>query len=50
MVFDHQMVVDSDAQVMYLSGGRVVDGDWDAVKLAGLYSFDIRRKKWELCR
>lgn len=50
MVFDHQMTIDSDARVIYLSGGRVVDGDWESVKLAALYSFDLHRKKWEICR
>lgn len=47
-MFDHQMVIDSEAQIIYVSGGRVVDGDWESMKFAGLYSFDIRRNSWKL--
>ena len=50
LVFDHQMIIDAEAQMMYFSGGRVVDGDWESMKLAGLYSLDIRKKKWSLCQ
>lgn len=48
LVFDHQMVIDSDAQMIYMSGGRVSDGDWEAVKYSGLYSYNIRKAKWKL--
>jgi hypothetical protein len=42
------MVMDSDAQVMYVFGGRVVDGDWNSVKYSGLYSYNVRLNKWKL--
>ncbi|EKM54710.1 uncharacterized protein PHACADRAFT_210495 [Phanerochaete carnosa HHB-10118-sp] len=50
LVFDHQMTIDSGAQVIYVSGGRVVDGDWDSLKFSGLYSYDIRKNKWKMCQ
>ncbi|KAF9467401.1 Muskelin N-terminus-domain-containing protein [Collybia nuda] len=48
LVFDHQMVMDSDSQIMYVFGGRVVDGDWNSVKYSGLYSYNVRLNKWKL--
>lgn len=48
LVFDHQMVIDCDSQILYVFGGRVVDGDWDAVRYSGLYSYNIRLSKWKL--
>lgn len=48
LIFDHQMLVDSEAGTIYVSGGRVVDGDWESIKYSGLYSYDIRVKKWRL--
>ncbi len=48
LVFDHQMVIDPTAQVVYVSGGRVIDGDSDPAKYSGLYCYDIREKKWSL--
>ncbi|THH02259.1 hypothetical protein EW026_g555 [Hermanssonia centrifuga] len=48
LVFDHQMVMDAEAQVVYVSGGRVVDGDWKDTKYSGLYSYDVRANKWKM--
>ena len=45
---DPQLVIDSDAQVLYVHGGRVLDGEWDAPKYSGLYSYNIRKSKWKL--
>lgn len=50
VVFDHQMAIDPEAQVIYVSGGRVVDGDWESLKFSGLYSYDIRRNRWKMCQ
>ncbi|KAK0240471.1 Muskelin N-terminus-domain-containing protein [Armillaria nabsnona] len=46
LIFDHQMVMDSDAQILYVFGGRVVDNDV-AVKYSGLYSYNVRLSKWK---
>ena len=48
LISDHQMEIDSDAQVIYVSGGRVVDAEWDALKFSGLYSYNIRTSKWKM--
>ncbi|KAJ3515933.1 hypothetical protein NMY22_g14321 [Coprinellus aureogranulatus] len=48
LVFDHQMVMDSEAQILYVSGGRVVDGNWEQAKYSGLYSYNVRLSKWKL--
>ncbi|KAI0703543.1 Muskelin N-terminus-domain-containing protein [Cerioporus squamosus] len=48
LVSDHQMAIDCDAQVIYVSGGRVVDAEWDALKFSGLYSYNIRTSRWKM--
>lgn len=47
-MYDHQIVLDPDAQVIYVHGGRVVDGDWQTAKYSGLYSYDLRTGKWSM--
>jgi hypothetical protein len=42
------MVMDSEAQIIYVFGGRVVNGDWDTLKFSGLYSYNVRTSKWRL--
>ncbi|TFY55491.1 hypothetical protein EVJ58_g8218 [Rhodofomes roseus] len=48
LIFDHQMVLDCEAQIIYVSGGRVADGDWELTKYSGLYAYDIRTGSWQL--
>lgn len=48
LIFDHQMVMDCDAQTIYVFGGRVVDGDWNSSKYSGLYSYSVRTSKWKM--
>ncbi|KAF9526572.1 Muskelin N-terminus-domain-containing protein [Crepidotus variabilis] len=48
LVFDHQMAIDSDSHILYVFGGRVVDGNWDVFKYSGLYSYNISTSKWKL--
>jgi hypothetical protein len=47
LIFDHQMVMDSDAQILYISGGRIVDGESNSVKYSGLYSYNVATSKWK---
>ncbi|TFK67379.1 galactose oxidase [Pluteus cervinus] len=47
LMFDHQMVMDSEEQVLYVFGGRVLDGDRENVKYSGLYSYSVRTSKWK---
>ncbi|CAK5281255.1 unnamed protein product [Mycena citricolor] len=46
LVYDHQMVIDCESQIIYAYGGRVLDGEWTNPKFAGLYSYNIRQSKW----
>ena len=46
LVYDHQLELDSEAQIIYVHGGRVIDGTWMANKYSGMYSYDIRAGKW----
>lgn len=48
LIFDHQMVVDSERQILYVYGGRVLDGDWDTYKYAGLYAYSIKTGRWKI--
>ncbi|THH12462.1 hypothetical protein EW146_g7673 [Bondarzewia mesenterica] len=50
LIFDHQMVIDSEAQFLYVCGGRVSDGRSGSAtyKYSGLYSYDIANNKWLL--
>ncbi|KAI0645772.1 Muskelin N-terminus-domain-containing protein [Trametes meyenii] len=48
LVSDHQMEIDSEAQIIYVSGGRVTGTEWDALKFSGMYSYDIRTSKWKM--
>ncbi|KAJ3555993.1 hypothetical protein NP233_g12079 [Leucocoprinus birnbaumii] len=48
LVFDHQMVVDSERQILYVYGGRVLDGDLEKSKYAGLYAYNIKTGRWKL--
>ena len=47
-MFDHQMAIDSEAQMIYISGGRVHEGEWEVLKFSGLYSYNIRTSKWKM--
>lgn len=46
LVYDHQMILDSASQAVYVHGGRVVDGEWNVPKYASLYRYDLRTGKW----
>ncbi|KXN90804.1 Muskelin [Leucoagaricus sp. SymC.cos] len=48
LIFDHQMVVDGEKQILYVHGGRVLDGDWDSYKYAGLYAYSLKSGRWKL--
>lgn len=49
LIFDHQMVMDSDAQILYVFGGKVVEeerGSIGNVKYSGFYSYNVRMSRW----
>ncbi|KAJ7723519.1 Muskelin N-terminus-domain-containing protein [Mycena metata] len=47
LIYDHQIAIDSEAQILYVYGGRVIDGDASSPKYAGLYCYNIRLTKWQ---
>ncbi|KAH9942390.1 Muskelin N-terminus-domain-containing protein [Epithele typhae] len=47
LVYDHQMCIDSEKQIIYVSGGRVV-GEHEALRFSGIYSYDIRASRWKM--
>ncbi|KAF8199760.1 Muskelin N-terminus-domain-containing protein [Mycena galopus ATCC 62051] len=48
LVYDHQMVMDCETETLYIYGGRVIDGDWVNAKYAGLYSYNVQLRQWQL--
>ncbi|KZV66904.1 hypothetical protein PENSPDRAFT_74325 [Peniophora sp. CONT] len=48
LLFDHQMVMDSAAQTLYVCGGRVHEGHSSPAKYSGLYSYEVASQKWTL--
>ncbi|KAJ3773011.1 Muskelin N-terminus-domain-containing protein [Lentinula raphanica] len=44
-IFDHQMIMDSEAQMLYVFGGRAAEKEYE---YSGLYSYDVQRKNWNL--
>ncbi|KAJ3217804.1 Muskelin 1, intracellular mediator containing kelch motif [Dinochytrium kinnereticum] len=51
LIYDHQMVVDSDAQVMYVFGGRLVGPDPNQTPLySGLFAYCIATNRWRLIK
>ena len=48
LIFDHQMAMDSAAQVLYVCGGRVNDNRAGESRYCGLYSYDVATNKWRL--
>ncbi|KAJ3288309.1 Muskelin 1, intracellular mediator containing kelch motif [Rhizoclosmatium sp. JEL0117] len=50
LIYDHQMIVDSDTQTMYIFGGRTIGPDANQVSYSGLYSYKIPTNQWTLLR
>lgn len=48
LIFDHQMAIDCEAQVIYISGGREGNDEWINAECSGLYSYDIRGNTWKV--
>ncbi|KAJ3512938.1 hypothetical protein NLJ89_g3235 [Agrocybe chaxingu] len=50
LISDHQMALDTENQIIYVFGGRVLDGHLatTAPKYSGLYSYHINTSKWNL--
>ena len=50
LIYDHQMVVDSDRQMLYVFGGRTIGPDPSQTIYSGLYSYSVIANKWTLIR
>ncbi|KAL7749767.1 hypothetical protein RI367_004643 [Sorochytrium milnesiophthora] len=50
LLYDHQMCIDAERQIIYVFGGRVVTHDVTNQLYSGLYAYHIRQSKWELLR
>jgi hypothetical protein len=42
------MIIDSEAQMLYVFGGRIIDVDADSPKYAGFYRYSIFSRDWSL--
>ncbi|KAI0239365.1 hypothetical protein L0F63_003758 [Massospora cicadina] len=50
LIFDHQMCIDPESQVIYVSGGRQIHPDSSTVIYSGLYAYDIQSHRWRLLK
>ncbi|CAG8469113.1 3784_t:CDS:10 [Funneliformis caledonium] len=50
LIYDHQMCIDSEKQILYVFGGRTVHPDAEQFYYSGLFSYNIASKKWKLIR
>ena len=50
LIYDHQMCIDSEEQILYVFGGRTILPDVENFYYSGLYSYNITSKKWKLIR
>lgn len=46
LVFDHQMVLDPETQLLYVFGGRVAHPDSSKVELSGMWKYDVIQRSW----
>lgn len=44
------MVIDSDNQVIYVSGGRITEKNWETLRYSDMYSYEIRTSRWDLIK
>jgi N-acetylneuraminic acid mutarotase len=53
LIYDHQMALDADAQVLYIFGGRIINGNNAASPentYSGLFAYYIAQNSWKLLR
>ncbi|KAH6591184.1 hypothetical protein BASA61_005038 [Batrachochytrium salamandrivorans] len=48
LIYDHQMIVDADHQILYVFGGRTIGPDVSQTVYSGLYSYSIATNQWRL--
>ncbi|TPX47932.1 hypothetical protein SeLEV6574_g02348 [Synchytrium endobioticum] len=50
LIYDHQMCVDPDTQILYVFGGRAIGPDPSQTVYSGLYAYYINQDKWRVLR
>ncbi|TPX30166.1 hypothetical protein SmJEL517_g06204 [Synchytrium microbalum] len=50
LIYDHQMCVDPDPQVLYVFGGRAIGPDASQTIYSGLYAYYIAQDRWRVLR
>lgn len=40
-------MIDSESQIIYVFGGKVVDGEKSPIKYSGFYSYNVPTSKWK---
>ncbi|TPX48357.1 hypothetical protein SeMB42_g03037 [Synchytrium endobioticum] len=50
LIYDHQMCVDPDTQILYVFGGRAIGPDPSQTVYSGLYAYCINQDKWRVLR
>jgi N-acetylneuraminic acid mutarotase len=50
LIYDHQMVIDSKKQNLFVFGGRIVGIDSSQANYSGLYVYSIAKNSWKLLR
>lgn len=46
LLFDHQMVVDDESQILYLFGGRVAHWNPAKIEFSGMWRYDCIQRTW----
>lgn len=50
LIYDHQMCMDAEKQMLYVFGGRTVHPDADQHNYSGLYRYNANANSWKLLR
>ncbi|KAJ1510516.1 Muskelin 1, intracellular mediator containing kelch motif [Coelomomyces lativittatus] len=50
LIYDHQMCIDSERQLIYVFGGRVVTQDQTVHLYSGLFEYNIESRTWRTLR
>lgn len=47
LIFDHQMLIDPETQMLYVFGGRVAHPDVNKIELSGMWQYDVIQRSWQ---
>ncbi|KAI7900702.1 Muskelin N-terminus-domain-containing protein [Cokeromyces recurvatus] len=46
LLFDHQMCIDTEKQILYVFGGRIVTKNPNSLNYGGLYAYSLELNRW----